>query len=323
MTFGWDGSDAPRSFPANLRISAIVPCYNRAAYLEEALASIRTQTRPLHEVIVIDDGSTDGSAEVAERSGVTVIRHGNNRGSGAARNTGWRAATGDAIAWLDDDDSWRPNHVEVVGALLERYPEAACAFGAVQRFGLDDQLITGLVPDGEPCEMLNAAFQSWLHTPIACIMRREALEEIGGFDEREKISVDFDLWLRLARHNRFVATREVTANWRWHEGQLSATPVRQILVVRRYRRRFLRALRADGEHALAEELEPLMRPSWTSHLKGVKDMAEQRRRRSMEARGHPYTAPGLSDQARWAVLTRLPPSVLDATWRLAGRALEP
>ena len=213
-----------------------------------------------------------------------MIRLGKNRGHGFARNVGWRAAAGDAIAWLDADDSWRPNHVEVVAGLLERYPEAASASGRLQRFGLDDQVVSGLIPPGEPCDLLPEAFQSWLHAGSSSIMRRSALEAIGGYDEQQRIAVDFDLWLRLARHYRFVATSEITANWRWHEAQLSAAPLAQILAVRRYRHRFLRTLRAEGEDSLAGELEPLARPAWTAHLEGVLAMAEQRKRRSVESR---------------------------------------
>jgi hypothetical protein len=315
--------EPPREPGATLRISAVVPCFNGAAYLEEALSSIKTQTRLPDEIIVVDDGSTDGSAELAERCGATVIRHGSNRGEAAARNTGWRAATGDAIAWLDSDDSWRPFHLEVVGALLERYPEVAAAFGSTQRFGLDDQVIPGLVPAGEPCELLREAFQSWLHAHNSCIIRRAALEGIGGYDEQGSNSIDFDMWLRLAQHNRFVATHEVTANWRWHVAQQSAAPVNQIVAVQGYRRRFLTALRAEGEYALAQELEPLVRPSWTAHLEGVRSMVEQRKQRTLESLGQPYRGPTLVDRVRWAVLFRLHPSVIVFIWPVAGRALEP
>jgi glycosyltransferase involved in cell wall biosynthesis len=287
------------------------------------VSSIGAQTRRVDELIVVDDGSTDDSAALAERCGARVIRHGANRGEGAARNTGWRAATGDAIAWLDADDSWRPRHVEVVGALLERYPEAACAFGTVQRFGLDDSLVTGLVPAGEPCELLSAAFQSWIHVNNAAIVRRAALEDIGGYDEVGRVAVDFDLWLRLARHNRFVRTDEITANWRWHERQQSAAPLQQIIGVERYRRRFLKNLRAEGEHELANKLQPLERPAWTAHLEDVRKSSQERRQRTAEALGAPYRGPTFIDRARWAALFRLPPSAIDLAYRVAGGALEP
>jgi GT2 family glycosyltransferase len=303
----------------SLRISAVVPCFNGAAYLEEALSSIRMQTRPVDECIVVDDGSTDASADLAERCGATVIRHRVNRGEAVARNTGWRAATGDAIAWLDSDDCWRPHHLEVVGGLLERYPEAGCAFGAVQRFGLDDQLVLGLVPAGEPCELLEAAFTSWLHASIGCVMRRPALEEIGGYDERWRTSVDFDLWLRLARHNRFVATHEVTADWRWHEAQQSNAALRQIIAVHRYRRHFLATLRHDGDHELADGLEPLLRPAWDDHLEGVRRTLEQRARRACESRGATYRGPTLAQRAHWDLLRRMHPSAIEVLWRATGR----
>ena len=293
----------------------------RHAYLQEALASVKNQTRPVHEIIVVDDGSDDGSAELAERCGARVIPHATNRGEGVARNTGWRAATSDAIAWLDADDAWRPNHVEVIGGLLERFPQVASAFSSVQRFGLDDQLVTGLVPPGEPCELLKPAFQSWLHTSLASIIRRSALEEVGGYDEA-RIAIDFDMWLRLAHHNLFVASPEVTANWRWHEEQQSAAALGQILAVQRYRRRFLKTLKANGEDLLAEELEPLMGPAWKDHVNGVVSMVDQRKRRALESRGEPYPGPTLVDRARWAALTRLPPSVIDLAWHATGGRLE-
>lgn len=309
-----------RLTPLVLRISAVVPCYNGSAYLEEALSSIASQTRAADEVVVVDDGSTDGSAELAERWGATVVRHGVNRGEGAARNTGWRAAAGDAVAWLDADDSWRPRHLEVVAALLERHPEVGCAYGAVQRFGLDDQVFLGPIPVGEPREVLRDAFWSWIHPCIGCIVRRDALEAIGGYDERGRISVDFDLWLRLARRCSFVATDEVTANWRWHEAQQSAAPLGQILAVHRYRRRFLDTLRKDGEDALADELEALVEPAWRNHLNGVKATVEQRMQRAAESLGQPYRGPTRLQQATWAALSRVHPSALGLAWHLAGRA---
>jgi hypothetical protein len=197
----------------------------------------------------------------------------------------------------------------------------ACAFSSVQRFGLDDQLVTGLVPPGEPCELLKPAFQSWLHTSLASIIRRSALEAVGGYDEA-RIATDFDMWLRLAQHNLFVASPEVTANWRWHEGQMSAAPLGQILAVQRFRRSFLKSLRANGQNTLAEELEPLMEPAWKDHVNGVVAMADQRKRRALESRGEPYPGPTFAGRARWAALTRLPPSVIDFAWHVTGGRLE-
>jgi glycosyltransferase involved in cell wall biosynthesis len=248
-----------------LRVSAIVPCYNGEKYLAEALESIRAQTRPAHELIVVDDGSTDGSATVAESYGATVIRQA-NLGEGAARNAGIRASSGDAIAWLDADDRWRAQHIEVVAGLLERHSEAVGAFGAVQRFGLDDRLIRGWVPPGITSSVVREAFRDWLHTTIGSIVHREAFFDVGGFDEEERYGVDFDLWLRLSWKHQFVATHEVTSDWRWHSAQQSTSLHRQVAAQYRYRRRFIDRLRAGGDTRLADELEREFAQLWRQQM---------------------------------------------------------
>jgi glycosyltransferase involved in cell wall biosynthesis len=130
-----------------MRVSAVVPCFNGEPFLTEALESVRNQTQPVDELIVVDDGSTDRCVEIAESFGASDVRQ-ENRGEGAARNRGTAVATGDVIAWLDADDRWLPHHVAVLTGLLHRHGEAVAAFGVVQRFGSPDELIRGYVPPG-------------------------------------------------------------------------------------------------------------------------------------------------------------------------------
>lgn len=254
-----------------LTISAVVPCYDGEEFLAEALGSIAAQTRPVTELIVVDDGSTDRSPAIARAHGATVIEQ-SNMGEGAARNAGIRAATGDVVASLDADDRWRPHHLETVCGLLEASPGAVAAFGAVQRFGSRTERIPGYIRPGPPVEALHEAFGDWLHTTISSVVRRDALLAVDGFDESERYAVDFDLWLRLARSHRFVATHEVTADWRMHPGQQSATLARQLAAVYRYRRRFLNELHADDDpRALA--LEQRLNRVW---LRDLRRAMEQR-----------------------------------------------
>src|SRR5207302_50744 len=131
-------SSWPRGAPT---VSAIVPCYNGARWLAEALESIKAQSLPVQEIIVVDDASTDNSAEIAQKQGALVIGNPTNRGEGYSRNVGLRHASGDVIAWLDADDVWLPQHVSTLSALLQKYPRATAAFGAVQRLARR-QLIT-------------------------------------------------------------------------------------------------------------------------------------------------------------------------------------
>ena len=87
-------------------ISVVIPCYNREPFLAETIESVLKQTRPVGEIIVVDDGSTDRSAEVARSYGARVISMNRNRGHAAACNAGVDAARGDLLAWLDADDYW-------------------------------------------------------------------------------------------------------------------------------------------------------------------------------------------------------------------------
>ena len=93
------------------RISVVIPCYNGARFLEQALASVREQTRPVDEVIVVDDGSTDDSADIARRAGVTCLSLEENMGPGASRNRGIALCRGEIVAFLDCDDYWMPEHI--------------------------------------------------------------------------------------------------------------------------------------------------------------------------------------------------------------------
>src|SRR3954468_10533282 len=104
------------------RFSVVIPTYNRAAYLAEAVRSVRDQTYPAHEIIVVDDGSTDNTAQVVEilaNDGIPLryLRQA-NQGVAAARNRGIQAAAGDWIALLDSDDTWLPRKLEAASTLI-------------------------------------------------------------------------------------------------------------------------------------------------------------------------------------------------------------
>lgn len=228
------------------RISVVIPCYNGQDYLREALSSVQAQTRSAYEIIVVDDGSTDDSVKIARAHGARVVAQ-NNLGEGAARNAGIRACSGELVASLDADDRWHPHHLATVAGLLDANPDAVGAFGAVQRFGSDTGLVRGCVPPGPPAVMMEEAFREWLHTTISSVVRRDALVDLGGFDEQERSAVDFDLWLRLAKAHKFVATYEVTAEWRMHPAQQSAHQWKQLAAVYRFRRRFIDALHAEDD----------------------------------------------------------------------------
>ena len=224
------------------------------------------QTAPVHEIIVVDDASSDNSINIARRYGATVVQNPLNRGEGYSRNVGVRHASGDMIAWLDADDIWMPHHVAHARELLQAWPQASAGFAAVQRFGLRDELIRGYIPLGEPSNVFWPAFRDWLHTTIGSMTRRAALLEVGGFDEGERYSVDFDLWLRLSRSHLFVCTHEVTSLWRWHAAQQSAQLGRQIGALYRFRRRYWEQELATGDLGFAATLARRMADIWREEM---------------------------------------------------------
>jgi len=260
--------------PATARVSVIIPCYNGARWLAEAIDSILAQTRSVDEIIVIDDASTDGSYEIAQRYDLTLLRNAHNSGEGFSRNVGLRHAKGDLISWLDADDIWLPQHVSTLTKLLERYPEATAAFAAVQRFGLRNELIRGHVPPGKPSNVFWLAFQDWVHTTIGSMTRRSALLSIGGFDEQERYSVDFDLWLRLSRSHLFVSTYEVTSKWRWHDAQQSAHRAEQVAALYRFRRRYWEREKETGDAGFAVEIEARIAHLWREDMQQAWDSGD-------------------------------------------------
>lgn len=287
-------------------VSVVIPSYNRAALIGEAIASVQAQTRAPHEIIVVDDASTDDSANVAERAGARVIRLAENRGNSAARNAGTRAASGDVVAWLDSDDYWEPQHLATVAGLLDAHEDAAVANAAVRLVGTRAGTWYGRVSAGPPAFVLREAFYATVTQLSSTVVRREALIAAGGFDETERCSVDFDLLLRLARSHRFVSSREVTANYRWHGAQISTGSEAQVRATYRFRRRLLDELRRDGENDLAEELAEIFRERLAEDLWGAWNQGQTRWLRQLLALASLVPAAPRSLVWKWALRSRIP-----------------
>jgi glycosyltransferase involved in cell wall biosynthesis len=289
-----------------ISISVVIPAFNRASLIPEALSSVRAQTRTPLETIVVDDASTDSTADIAERAGARVIRLPRNRGTAAARNEGIRAAIGEAIAWLDSDDYWEPHHLETVGALLEQHPEAVAATSAVRFVGARSGIWKGRIPAGPPVVVVREAFKDWLTLPTTTVVRRDALMAIGGCDESERYSEDFDLWLRLARRFPFVATPEITANWRWHSEQLSVNQEKQWCALYKFRSRAINEIRREGDLALAEELSEIFRVRWGNDIQAAWDKGRTSWMKQLVKLAALVPDLPPSDRLRWELRSRVP-----------------
>jgi glycosyltransferase involved in cell wall biosynthesis len=174
------------------RVSAIVPVHNGERYLGEALDSILAQTAPVAEILVVDDGSTDGSADVARGYGdaVRYLRQ-PNQGAGVARNTGAAAALGTHLAFLDADDLWTPDKTRAQLEVLLKDPDCDAVFGQVRQFHSPElpEAQAGLRPPNE----LVAGYH-----PGAMLVRREAFERVGLFESRWAVGEFLNWYLRGA-----------------------------------------------------------------------------------------------------------------------------
>jgi len=202
-------------------VSILVPSYNYGAFLGEAIDSALAQTYRPVEVIVIDDGSTDNSVEVASRYGdkIRVLTQ-PNRGLVAVLNRGLEEAQGAFLTILSADDIFRSTYVERLMGALRAQPGAAYAYSAMEYFGAR----TGVLR----AEPFSPALLLAGNTINACgLMRRDDAAAVGGFDPRlESIAnEEWDFWLRMLEHDRRgVAVDEPLLRYRQHDGT-SRNPV--------------------------------------------------------------------------------------------------
>lgn len=214
---------------APLSVTAVIPCHNGARHLAHTLAAVRAQLRPVRETIVVDDGSTDGSPELAEAGGARCIRRAVAGGAAAARNVGVAAARSDLVAFVDQDDLWTPDHLATLVPLLEDR-QAAVAYGQMQAFEGSTLRLVRPGGDGVPFDP-TLALLAWNFVPHSgAVVRRDAFEAVGGYDEGPEFryAEDYALWLRLAERYRFVGSSRVTTLYRVHAGQLSGDVARMV-----------------------------------------------------------------------------------------------
>jgi glycosyltransferase involved in cell wall biosynthesis len=204
-------------------VSAIIPAYNEEQRLAGAIESVLAQDCPGCEVIVVDDASTDRTAEIARSYGDPVrcetVAH---TGLAGARNHGVRMSSGELIGLLDADDRWLPGKLSAQVEALRARPDAGACFTGTRYV---DEL-SGRVWEGQ-CrlseDMVAALLVevSVLGPPSALLVRRSVLQEAGPFDETLTHSDDWDMWLRLAQVTRFALVPDPLVEYRFHGAQMS------------------------------------------------------------------------------------------------------
>jgi glycosyltransferase involved in cell wall biosynthesis len=208
----------------HVKVSIVIPCFNQAAFLAEAIESALAQTWPHVEVVVVDDGSTDDSAAVARRYPVRLVQQPNS-GVSSARNAGLSASTGDAIVFLDADDRLRAGAAAHAAAVLRARPEAMLAFGRCASIDDAGRPLPAAQPPvaGDPYHVLLGHNCIW--TPAAAAFRRRVFDDVGGFDPAVGPSADYDMYLRVASRFPVAVHDAIVADYRQHDGSMSGDPV--------------------------------------------------------------------------------------------------
>jgi glycosyltransferase involved in cell wall biosynthesis len=206
-------------------VSVIIPCYNQARFLGEAIESVLSQNYPHFEVVVVDDGSTDNTSKVASRyPGVRCVRQ-ENQGLAGARNTGIRHSSGSYLVFVDADDRLLPEALEVGLRHLKEHPECAFVSGQCRFIAVDGSALPTPPPtpvDKDPYETLLRNTYIWM--PATVMYRRAVFETVGVFDGSVDACADYDLYLRIARDYPVHHHGEVVAEYRQHDTNMTRNP---------------------------------------------------------------------------------------------------
>ncbi|MBI4055705.1 MAG: glycosyltransferase [Elusimicrobia bacterium] len=201
-------------------VSVILPLYNNAETLGRSAQSILDQTFKDFELIIVDDASTDGGAEILERfqdPRIRVIRHAQNKGRSQARNAGIDEAKGEYIAFIDADDAARPTRLEEQVKFLEDHPDIALC-GAWAEFVYPDGTRAECRHPTDPKTIRKTALASPPFVHATVIVRKETLKEVGGFDRTLKMAEDYDLYLRIAAKYSTANLPKVFCDYTVHAG---------------------------------------------------------------------------------------------------------
>ncbi|MBI3997032.1 MAG: glycosyltransferase [Candidatus Omnitrophica bacterium] len=214
------------SMPARPLVSVVIPTFNRAAMLREALESVFHQTVKSFEVIVVDDGSTDDTSRVVKSfaHGIVYLRQ-ENQGVAAARNSGIKAAKGRYIAFLDSDDLWLPHKLERQIDYLRAHPDVGLLYARMWSYRTETPQERRLDP-----HVVARTFADLVNGPNAIttstvMMRRECVQVVGLFNPALRGTEDHEFWLRVARRFSIAFLDEPLAEYRRHGKSINGDPI--------------------------------------------------------------------------------------------------
>ncbi len=212
-------------------VSVVISSYNHEPYLAEAIQSVLSQTYPDFELIVVDDGSTDRSWEVATSfPGIRCLRQENLGTPAATRNRGLQECRGEFVVFLDGDDRLLPHALEVGLRHLQSRPDYAFAAGHCQAMSTERRSLSKFPDHDEKDHFRALLLRNYILTPGSVVFRRAVMDELKGFDASadKKGSDDFDLYLRIAARWPVYYHDDVVLEYREHDSNLSKNPERML-----------------------------------------------------------------------------------------------
>jgi glycosyltransferase involved in cell wall biosynthesis len=282
-------------------ISVAMPAFQAERWIAATLESVLAQTSPPEEIVVVDDGSTDATAEIAAGFGdpVRVVRQPNG-GAPAAYNRAFRESRGTYVAMCPADDLWEPDKLERQSEALLTHPEIDVAFGGARFFGLEDREFVGPTQSGllEPSAFFRDMYRQDLVPAPTALVRRALFDRLGGFRE-DLDGEDYEFWMRALEHGAiFFNDPRLMVRLRQHGGNLSAQAVSMWEMNRQIHEAYAGAV--DDDRLVRETLALDLRTIGRARL-GLGQVAAARRayRASLSKSLHPAAA-------AWTALLSLP-----------------
>jgi len=204
------------------KVSICIPTYNRKDYLKQTIESVFAQTYKDYEVILVDDGSTDGTAEMVKNTGLPIRYYWQeNSGEAVARNRMIKLAEGEFITFVDSDDLLMHDAVEKMINLMEAEGGQVIVYGPYQRIDRHGNICGRYKRKQHNGYITEYLFENIFVYSCGSMFPKKVLETAGGFDASLPVCSDYDFWLRLSLEYRFVALAEPTFKRRRHTGNIS------------------------------------------------------------------------------------------------------
>lgn len=285
----------PQAETTDSLVSVVIPCYKQARYVGEAIESVLNQTYPHFEIIVVDDGSPDNTAEVVGRYPEARYVRQENQGVAAARNTGLKASTGRYVIFLDADDRLMPEALEANLGCLKAHPECVLVAGRVRSIDADGRLLpTTYDPLVEQDHYLHLLRNNYIWMPGSAMYRREVFDRVGLFNGSRSPSEDYDMYMRVARQFPIRCHEKIVAEYRQHGLNASGNPERMLratMTVYRAQRPFVKGdQRLEEAYQTGEDMWQKRYGEWTvnkarNHLwQGIYEMKLARNELKQAAR---------------------------------------